>query len=80
MNIEEREMAYQIGKQYSQEIKCVLSDYRSSKIELKQSPKKDKDEKVIDMFIDGDSIDNIKENLSMEYAEIENILNYSGLL
>lgn len=70
----------QIKKEYGEELRVLTEDYRESKATIKTLPKRTPEEKIIDMFIEGESIDTIKKELNSDYHQVEKVLINCGIL
>lgn len=80
LTTEEKKVISQIKRTYGEELNVLTEDYRESKATIKPSPKRTDDEKIIDMFISGESIDTIKNEIKSDYHQVEKVLINYGVL
>ena len=80
LTLEEKRAIKEIKAQYGSELKVLTEDYRESKVKIKQAPKRTPEEKMVDMFIEGESIDTIKNELKSDYHQVEQVLINYGIL
>jgi len=80
LTLEEKKAINEIKAQYGSELKVLTEDIRESKVKVQKSPKRTPEEQMIDMFIEGESIDTIKNELKSDYHQVEQVLINYGIL
>ena len=77
---EELTVIKEINNIYGNGVNVLIQDYKPSKVKLKMSNKKTIEDKVIDMFIDGDCPDTIRKSIKIEIIEVVKILTDYGAI
>jgi len=80
LTLEEKKAINEIKITYGNELNVLTEDIRESKVKVKKAPKRTDEEKIVDMFIDGESIDTIKSELKSDYHQVEQVLINYGVL
>jgi len=77
---DERLLIKEIRTNLGDEINTLTEGYKARNITLKMTPKKTKTDNIIDMFVDGNCPDSIRQVLDLSYCEVIDVLNYNGLI
>lgn len=70
----------EIKRTYGNELSLFTEDRRESKVKVKKAHKRTPEEKIIDMFMDGESIDSIKTEMRSDYHQVEQVLINYGVI
>lgn len=80
LTIDETKTLLEIKNLYGDELSEIAKEYKKRTITVKKLPQKTPCEKIIDKFIEGESIDSIKIEMKLPYHDVENTLINYGLI